>query len=94
MQKSLSRALLVLDTAAGTALARALESPRAAVRAHARATLRLRDDADAGFAGALEEAKRVVALGGRVREADGELGDTRIPGIRSTAARAAGASCR
>ena len=63
VQKSLSRALLVLDTAAGTALARALESPRAAVRAHAQATLRLRDDPDAGFAGALEEAKRVVALG-------------------------------
>lgn len=65
VQKSLSRALLVLEDVAVAALARAVESPRAAVRAHAQATLRLRDDPDAGFAGALEEAKRALALGQR-----------------------------
>jgi HEAT repeat protein len=62
VQKSLSRALLVLD-GAEAALTRAVDSPRPAVRVHAQAILRLRDDPDAGFAGALEEAKRVLALG-------------------------------
>jgi HEAT repeat protein len=63
VQKSLTRALLALGAAAESALTAATASPRAVVRAHAEATLRLRDDPDAGFAGVLEEAKRVVALG-------------------------------
>ena len=63
VQKSLTRALLALGTAAEVVLTAATASPPAVVRAHAEATLRLRDDPDAGFAGVLEEAKRVVALG-------------------------------
>ena len=63
MQKSLTRALLALGAAGEPALTTATASPRAVVRAHAEATLRLRDEPDAGFAGVLEEAKRVVALG-------------------------------
>ena len=63
MQKSLTRALLALGAAGEPALTTATASPRAVVRAHAEETLRLRDEPDAGFAGVLEEAKRVVALG-------------------------------
>ena len=63
MQKSLTRALLALGAAGEPALTTATASPRAVVRAHAEVTLRLRDEPDAGFAGVLEEAKRVVALG-------------------------------
>ncbi len=38
------------------------------VRAHVLATERLLRDPDSGFEGAVEEAKRVVALGGSGRE--------------------------
>lgn len=63
VQKSLSRALVALDDAAEAPLTRAASSPHASVRVHAEATRRLREDPDAGFAGVVEEAKRVVALG-------------------------------
>lgn len=63
VHRSLSRALVGLGGAAEVPLTRATSSPHESVRIHAEATLRLRDDPDAGFAGALEEAKRVRALG-------------------------------
>ncbi|SCF62923.1 HEAT repeat domain-containing protein [Streptomyces sp. Cmuel-A718b] len=63
-QLSLSRALVGLGSAVVSALDSAQRSPDPAVRAHALATERLRNDPDTGFAFALEEAKRVVALGG------------------------------
>lgn len=63
VQKSLSRALVALGDAAEAPLTRAAASPHASVRVHAEATRRLREDPDAGFTGAVEEAKRVVALG-------------------------------
>ncbi|MFJ6614408.1 HEAT repeat domain-containing protein [Streptomyces sp. NPDC091289] len=64
---SLSRALVALGDAMAPALAAATRAPDPRVRAHALATDRLLRDPDAGFTFALEEAKRVVALG-----ADGE----------------------
>ncbi|GAA4509913.1 HEAT repeat domain-containing protein [Brevibacterium yomogidense] len=63
VQKSLSRALVALDDAAEAPLTRAAASPHVSVRVHAEATRRLLEDPDAGFAGVIEEAKRVVALG-------------------------------
>lgn len=63
-QLSLSRALVALGDAAGPALHAAGAAPEPRVRAHALATQRLLSDPDAGFAYAIEEAKRVVALGG------------------------------
>jgi HEAT repeat protein len=63
-QLSLSQALAALGEVAGPALhaATTAEDPR--VRAHALATQRLLRDPDAGFAPAIEEAKRVAALDG------------------------------
>ncbi|MET8938758.1 HEAT repeat domain-containing protein [Streptomyces rubiginosohelvolus] len=63
-QLSLSRALVDLGSTVVPALDTAQRSPDPDVRAHALATERLRNDPDTGFAFALEEAKRVVALGG------------------------------
>ncbi|GGS38046.1 HEAT repeat domain-containing protein [Streptomyces parvus] len=63
-QLSLGRALVGLGSAVVSALDAARRSPDPDVRAHALATERLRNDPDTGFAFALEEAKRVVALGG------------------------------
>ncbi|MFE7137724.1 HEAT repeat domain-containing protein [Streptomyces sp. NPDC057644] len=63
-QLSLSRALIALGDVMASALDRATKAPNPGVRAHALATERLRRDPDTGFAFALEEAKRVVALGG------------------------------
>lgn len=56
-QLSLSRALVALDADLGTASTH----PDPDVRAHARATDELKRDPEAGFA--IEEARRVVALG-------------------------------
>ncbi len=67
-QRSLSRALVALGGAAGPALDTASQSPVARVRTHALATQRLLRDPDAGFESAVEEAKRVVALGGTASE--------------------------
>ncbi|MER7488976.1 HEAT repeat domain-containing protein [Streptomyces sp. NPDC126497] len=60
---SLSRALVELGDAAGPALERAATSPDPAVATHARATGLLRRDPETGFDAAVEEAKRIVALG-------------------------------
>ncbi|MEU4689449.1 HEAT repeat domain-containing protein [Actinoplanes sp. NPDC023714] len=63
-QLSLSRALLALADAALPVLQAARNDPDPAVRQHAIATERLARDPDAGFALAIEEAKRIVALDG------------------------------
>lgn len=63
-QLSLSRALVELGDVALPALRGAMTALDLRVRAHALATERLLRDPDAGFEYAVEEAKRVVALGG------------------------------
>lgn len=67
-QLSLSRSLVALGEAVAPALLAATTAPEPAVRAHAIATQRLLRDPDAGFEYAIEEAKRVVALGGAGQE--------------------------
>ncbi|MEU5145180.1 HEAT repeat domain-containing protein [Streptomyces sp. NPDC021139] len=63
-QRSLSRALVALGESVTEVLEAATAAPAPHVRAHALATRRLLRDPEAGFASAIEEAKRVVALGG------------------------------
>jgi HEAT repeat protein len=63
-QLSLSRALVALGESVVEVLDAATTDPAPHTRAHALATRRLLRDPDAGFASAIEEAKRVVALGG------------------------------
>ncbi|MFJ4694302.1 HEAT repeat domain-containing protein [Streptomyces sp. NPDC088766] len=63
-QLSLSRALVELGDVVLPALRAAMTAPDPRVRAHALATERLLRDPDTGFDHAVEEAKRVVALGG------------------------------
>ncbi|MGW1869441.1 HEAT repeat domain-containing protein [Streptomyces mauvecolor] len=63
-QLSLSRALVALGDVIAPALLAATTAPDLRVRAHALATQRLLREPDAGFEFAIEEAKRVVALGG------------------------------
>jgi HEAT repeat protein len=63
-QLSLSRALVALGEVVLPALRAATTAPDRRVRTHAVATERLLHDPDAGFESAVEEAKRVVALGG------------------------------
>ncbi|WP_399894956.1 HEAT repeat domain-containing protein [Streptomyces sp. BBFR51] len=65
---SLSRALVALGEAVEGVLRAATTAPSPHVRAHALATQRLLRDPDAGFEFAIEEAKRVVALGGSGEE--------------------------
>ncbi|MFI7015562.1 HEAT repeat domain-containing protein [Streptomyces sp. NPDC050164] len=62
-QLSLSRALIALGEAIMPTLRTAMTDLDPRVRAHAIATERLWRDPDAGFEFAIEEAKRVVALG-------------------------------
>ncbi|MFD8938507.1 HEAT repeat domain-containing protein [Streptomyces sp. NPDC059578] len=62
-QLSLSQALIALGEAMVPTLRAAMTDLDPQVRAHARATERLLRDPEAGFAYAIEEAKRVVALG-------------------------------
>lgn len=64
-QLSLSRALVALGEVVLPALRAATTAPDRRVRTHALATERLLNDPDAGFESAVEEAKRVVALGGQ-----------------------------
>ncbi|MEQ4725518.1 HEAT repeat domain-containing protein [Nonomuraea sp. B19D2] len=64
MWLSLSRALVALGEVIVPALRAAMTDPDPRVRAHAIATEKLLRDPDAGVAFAIEEAKRVVALGG------------------------------
>ncbi|WP_418955868.1 HEAT repeat domain-containing protein [Streptomyces tritici] len=68
IQLSLSRALIALGEVMVPALTAAATDADPRVRAHALATERLWRDPAAGFAFAVEEAKRVVALGGAGRE--------------------------
>lgn len=63
-QRSLSRALAVIGTAAGPVIEGAASSEDQAVSAHAVATLAIMADPDEGFDAAIAEAKRVVALRG------------------------------
>ncbi|MET9594489.1 HEAT repeat domain-containing protein [Streptomyces sp. NPDC006516] len=63
VQLSLSRALVDLGDVIKPALERAAQSADPAMAAHARATELLRQDPETGFDAALDEAKRVVALG-------------------------------
>ncbi|WP_030612338.1 HEAT repeat domain-containing protein [Streptomyces sclerotialus] len=67
-QLSLSRALIALGEVMLPILGAATTDPDPRVRAHAFATERLWRDPDAGFEFAIEEAKRVVALGGAGQE--------------------------
>ncbi|MEW2071765.1 HEAT repeat domain-containing protein [Streptomyces sp. NPDC007346] len=67
-QLSLSRALVALGEAITGVLLTATTDPDPRVSAHALATQRLLRDPDAGFTFAIEEAKRVVALGGTGEE--------------------------
>jgi HEAT repeat protein len=79
VQLSLSRALLGLGEAIVPALRTGMASPDPAVRAHALATEQLLHDPDAGFDTAVEEAKRVVALGvGWEKEDSLEAGAPRV----------------
>jgi hypothetical protein len=63
VQLSLSRALVDLGDVIEPSLERAAERSDPAVAAHARATELLRQNPETGFDAALDEAKRVVALG-------------------------------
>ncbi|MBT2233979.1 HEAT repeat domain-containing protein [Nonomuraea sp. NEAU-A123] len=63
MQRSLSRALIALGEVIEPTLRAAMTDLDPRVREHAIATERLLRDPDAGFGFAIEEAKRVVALG-------------------------------
>ncbi|MFJ8645251.1 HEAT repeat domain-containing protein [Streptomyces sp. NPDC093546] len=67
-QLSLSRALVALGEVMVPALLAATTAPDPRVRVHALATQRLLRDPDTGFEFAIEEAKRVVALGGSGQE--------------------------
>lgn len=67
-QLSLSRALIALGEAMLPAVGAATTVPDPRVRAHAIATERLWHDPDAGFEFAIEEAKRIMALGGAGEE--------------------------
>ncbi|MBL1119633.1 HEAT repeat domain-containing protein [Streptomyces sp. 110] len=67
-QLSLSRALIALGEGMSPALSAATKDPDPRVCAHALATERLWRDPDTGFEFAIEEAKRVVALGGSGQE--------------------------
>ncbi|KUN10795.1 hypothetical protein AQI96_23505 [Streptomyces canus] len=67
-QLSLSRALVSLGEVVLPVLRDARTAPDRRVRTHALATERLLRDPDAGFESAIEEAKRVVALGGDGQE--------------------------
>ncbi|WP_053203123.1 HEAT repeat domain-containing protein [Jiangella muralis] len=71
LQLSLSRALIALGDAAPPVLAAARTSPVPEVRAHAIATERLWHDPDTGFDAAIDDAKRIVALGPDGEEALG-----------------------
>lgn len=63
LQLSLSRALVALGEVIVPPLRAATTVPDPGVRAHALATQRLLQDPDAGFGPAIEEARRIVALG-------------------------------
>ncbi|RFU85835.1 HEAT repeat domain-containing protein [Streptomyces triticagri] len=68
MQLSLSRALIALGEVIVPILEAAAKDADERVSRHAVATERLRQDPDAGFDFAIEEAKRIVALGASGRD--------------------------
>lgn len=68
MRQSLSRALIALGEVILPILRAAEASPDPRVRTHAIATERLLRDPDAGFEPAIEEAKRIMALGATGQE--------------------------
>ncbi|MEV4004754.1 HEAT repeat domain-containing protein [Actinomadura sp. NPDC049753] len=68
MQQSLSRALIALGEVIVPVLRTAQAGPDPRVRTHAIATERLLRDPDAGFEFAIEEAKRIMALGATRQE--------------------------
>ena len=79
LQLSLSRALAALgEEAAGPALRKAMASGGPAVRAHASATERLLRNPDAASETAVNEAKRIRALG---NDLPGRLGNSRRPAV-------------
>ncbi|MEX5636837.1 HEAT repeat domain-containing protein [Parafrankia sp. FMc2] len=80
---SLSRALADLGDVIEPALARAAANPDPAVAAHTRATELLLRNPEIGFDGAIDEAKRVVALG---PEHAAAVAATAVTTTRSTAA--------
>ncbi|MFD3974022.1 HEAT repeat domain-containing protein [Streptomyces cyaneofuscatus] len=67
-QLSLSRALVALGKTMEPVVLAATTAPDPRVRVHALATQRLLRDPDTGFTFAIDEAKRVVALGGTGQE--------------------------
>lgn len=67
-QKSLSRAIVSLGDDLVSVLDGKLQAEEETVRTHAMATRDMFTDPDAGFAHALSEAKRVVALGSELSE--------------------------
>ncbi|MFF4797129.1 HEAT repeat domain-containing protein [Streptomyces sp. NPDC001351] len=67
-QLSLSRALVALGEVVLPVLRTATTAPDPRMRAHALATERLLRDPDAGFEFAIEEAKRILVLGGSGQE--------------------------
>jgi hypothetical protein len=67
-QLSLSQALIALGEVIVPVLLAATTAPAPRVRTHALATRRLLRDPDAGFEGAIEEAKRVAVLDGPGQE--------------------------
>ena len=75
MQKSLSRAIVSLGEDLVSVVDERLHAEEETVRTHAMATRDMFDDPDAGFAHALNEAKRVVALGS---EASVQIGTGKV----------------
>jgi HEAT repeat protein len=83
---SLSRALIDLGDVTGPALEQAAAGADPVVAAHARATELLRQNPEAGFDAAVEEAKRIVALGPeRAAASAGEAGAQEAAGTEDGA---------
>ncbi|MDI3404228.1 HEAT repeat domain-containing protein [Streptomyces sp. B-S-A6] len=80
---SLSRALLALGELIVPALRTAAATADPRVRTHALATERLLHDPEAGFEFAIEEAKRVVALGGSGENPDPPAFEMGVPPARA-----------
>jgi HEAT repeat protein len=80
VQLSLSRALVDLGDVTKPALEKAAANPDPAVAAHARATELLRQNPETGFDAAVEEAKRVVALGPERAAAADDVADAAASG--------------
>jgi hypothetical protein len=84
VQLSLSRALVDLGDVIEFALENAAANPDPAVAAHARATVLLLRDPEIGFDAAIDEAKRVVALGPDRAAAAAAMGAAEAPATAET----------